>query len=107
MIVKSLSHVRLFATLWTTAYQAPLSMRFSKQEYWSGLPFGNIQMYQICNMQYLNISNHILHLKLTKLYMSIMSKLKPASRQKKILGLSSHLSEQMSPQSVNMVNTFS
>ena len=30
--------VRLFATLWTIAHQAPLSMGFSKQEYWSGLP---------------------------------------------------------------------
>ena len=37
--VKSLSHVRLFATSWTVAYQAPLSMEFSRQEYWSGLPF--------------------------------------------------------------------
>ena len=37
--VKSLSHVRLFATPWTVARQAPLSMGFSKQEYWSGLPF--------------------------------------------------------------------
>ena len=37
--VKSLSRVRLFATLWTVAYQAPLSMGFSRQEYWSGLPF--------------------------------------------------------------------
>ena len=37
--VKSLSHVRLFATQWTVAYQAPLSMRFSRQEYWSGVPF--------------------------------------------------------------------
>ena len=37
--VKSLSHVRLFATPWTVAYQAPQSMRFSRQEYWSGLPF--------------------------------------------------------------------
>ena len=36
--VKSLSRVRLFATPWTVAYQAP-SMRFSRQEYWSGLPF--------------------------------------------------------------------
>ena len=35
---KSLSRVRLFATLWTTAYQAPLSMGFSRQEYWSGVP---------------------------------------------------------------------
>ena len=33
-----LSHVVLFATLWTVALQAPLSLRFSKQEYWSGLP---------------------------------------------------------------------
>ena len=37
--MKSLSRVRLFATLWTVAYQAPLSMGFSRQEYWSGLPF--------------------------------------------------------------------
>ena len=38
-IVKSLSRVRLFATSWTVAYQAPLSMGFSRQERWSGLPF--------------------------------------------------------------------
>ena len=31
--------VRLFVTPWTVACQAPLSMEFSKQEYWSGLPF--------------------------------------------------------------------
>ena len=37
--VKSLSPVRLFATLWTVAYQAPPSMGFSRQECWSGLPF--------------------------------------------------------------------
>ena len=37
--MKSLSHVRLFVTSWTEAYQAPPSMEFSKQEYWSGLPF--------------------------------------------------------------------
>ena len=36
--VKSLSRVRLFATPWTTAYQAPPSMGFSRQEYWSGVP---------------------------------------------------------------------
>ena len=34
-----LSCVQLFATLWTIARQAPLSMEFSRQEYWSGLPF--------------------------------------------------------------------
>ena len=39
MKVKSLSCVQLFATPWTVAYQAPLSMGFSRQEYWSGLPF--------------------------------------------------------------------
>ena len=37
--VKSLSRVRLFETLRTVAYQAPPSMGFSRQEYWSGLPF--------------------------------------------------------------------
>ena len=37
--VKSLSRLWLFATLWTLARQAPLSMGFSRQEYWSGLPF--------------------------------------------------------------------
>ena len=37
--VKSLGHVRLFVTPGTVAYQAPQSMEFSRQEYWSGLPF--------------------------------------------------------------------
>ena len=37
--VKSLSRVRFFATQWTVARQAPLSMGFSRQEQWSGLPF--------------------------------------------------------------------
>ena len=36
--VKSLSRVRLLVTPWTAAYQAPLSMGFSRQEYWSGVP---------------------------------------------------------------------
>ena len=36
--VKLLSRVRLFATLWTEAYQATPSMGFSRQEYWSGVP---------------------------------------------------------------------
>ena len=38
--VKSLSCVWLFTTPWTAAYQAPLSMGFSRQEYWSGLDVG-------------------------------------------------------------------
>ena len=37
--VKLLSRVRFLATSWTAAYQAPPSMGFSRQEYWSGLPF--------------------------------------------------------------------
>ena len=37
--VKSLSHIQLFATPCTVARQAPPSMKFSRQEYWSGLPF--------------------------------------------------------------------
>ena len=39
--VKSLSRVRLFATPWTVARQAPLSMGFARQEYWSGLSFSS------------------------------------------------------------------
>ena len=48
--VKSLSCVRLLATPWTAAYQAPLSMGFSRQEYWSGvpLPSPNIQCVEKC-----------------------------------------------------------
>ena len=37
--VKSLSRVRLFVTPWTLAYQSPPSMGFSRQQYWSGVPF--------------------------------------------------------------------
>ena len=38
-MLSSFSHVQLFATPWTVAHQAPLSMGFSRQEYWSELPF--------------------------------------------------------------------
>ena len=37
--VKLLSRVQLFVTPWTVACQAPLPMKFSRQEHWSGLPF--------------------------------------------------------------------
>ena len=48
--VKSLSRVRLFTMPWTAAYQAPLSMGFSKQEYWSGVPspWGKKFLYCAC-----------------------------------------------------------
>ena len=38
-VLSRFSHVGLFETPWTVAHQAPLSMGFSRQEYWSGLPF--------------------------------------------------------------------
>ena len=41
--VRSLSGIRLFPTPWTAAYQAPLSMGFSRQEYWSGLPLPSLE----------------------------------------------------------------
>ena len=41
MVVLLLSHVRLFVTPWTVACQAPLSIGFSRQEYWSRLPFSS------------------------------------------------------------------
>ena len=38
-MAQMLGHIWLFVTPWTVAHQAPLSMGFSRQEYWSGLPF--------------------------------------------------------------------
>jgi len=40
--VKSLSHVRLLVASWTAAYQAPPSMGFSRQEFWSGVPLPSL-----------------------------------------------------------------
>ena len=40
--MKSLSHVQLFVTPWTVAYQVPPSMEFPRQEYWRGLPFPSL-----------------------------------------------------------------
>ena len=42
MHAQSVSHVRLFATPWAVAHQPPLSMEFSRQEYWIGLPFPSL-----------------------------------------------------------------
>ena len=41
-VLTCFSHVQFFATAWTIACQAPLSMGFSRQEYWSGLPFPSL-----------------------------------------------------------------
>ena len=46
--VKSLSCILLFATPWTAAYQAPLSMGFSRQEYWSGVPLPSPKHFIMC-----------------------------------------------------------
>ena len=48
-IVKLLSHVRLFATPWAVDYQASLSMGFSRQEYWSGVPLPSPNDSLVCN----------------------------------------------------------
>ena len=45
--VKLLSHVWLFATPWTVVHQVPPSMEFSRQEYWSGLPFPSPKSYEV------------------------------------------------------------
>ena len=42
-LLQSFSHVQLFVTPWTVASWAPLSMEFSRQEYWSGLPFPSLR----------------------------------------------------------------
>ena len=50
--VKSLSRVRLFATPWTVAYQAPPPMGFSRQEYWSGVPLPSpVELFDILQKQ--------------------------------------------------------
>ena len=60
---KSLSRVRLFATPWTAAHQAPPSMGLSRQEYWSGLPLPSpnftIRTMQIHKQVYTNTYTYI------------------------------------------------
>ena len=49
--LKSLSCVQLLVTQWTAAHQAPLSVGFSRQEYWSGLPFASLPAYKFFRKQ--------------------------------------------------------
>ena len=49
---KLLSHVQLFVTPWTVARQAPLSVGFSRQEYWSGLPFPSPSIILVSGMKH-------------------------------------------------------
>ena len=55
--MKSLSRVRLLATPWTAAYQAPPSMGFSRQEYWSGVPLPWVVIYSVTN----SVNSFFLH----------------------------------------------
>ena len=48
--VKSLSHVWLFVTPWTAAFQVPPSMGFSRQEYWSGVPLPSLRDITYCTL---------------------------------------------------------
>ena len=69
--VKSLSRVQLFVTPWTIAHQVPSSMEFSRQEYWSALPFNSIKKPQIKVKDKLSFTKHssgivFLHLKWRK-----------------------------------------
>ena len=67
--MKSLSNVQLFATLWTITYQAPLSMGFSRQEYWSGVPLPSPVIRRgeklLLNKLLLNIQNQLITLTFT------------------------------------------
>ena len=56
--VKSLSHVWLLVTPWIAAYQAPLSMGFSRQGYWSGVPSPSLLLWT----GYLVFGRHLMHI---------------------------------------------
>ena len=56
--VKSLSRVQLLATPWTAAHQAPLSMGFSRQEYWSGLPLPSPMLFTRKLLYFKNKKSH-------------------------------------------------
>ena len=57
---KLLSRVRLLVTPWTAAYQAPLSMGFSRLEYWSGVPLPSLNMLSSLVITFLPMSKHLL-----------------------------------------------
>ena len=65
VVLSHFSHVQLFATPWTIAHQASVSLGFSRQEYWSGLPFllQGILLTQGLNPHLLcrQILNHLSH----------------------------------------------
>ena len=56
--MKALSHVQLFVTQWTAAYQAPPPMGFSRQEYWSGVPLPSLKITLVLLINSDNIIEH-------------------------------------------------
>jgi len=73
--VKSLSHVRLLATPWTAAYQAPPSMGFSRQEYWSRVPLPSPNPCQVGLQMWLeqSLKSHFkIYLRLFCLFLAYM-----------------------------------
>ena len=79
--VKSLSCVRLLATPWTAAYQAPPSMGFSRQEYWSGVPLPSPMLTRETR---LNLTSLILQSYLEKLHKLKFQSLDFSSASRKI-----------------------
>ena len=57
--MKSPSRVQFFATPWTAAYQAPLPMGFSRQEYWSGVPLPSPLYVYMCVCVYIYIYKYV------------------------------------------------
>ena len=71
--VKSLSRVWLLATPWTTAYQAPPSMGFSRQKYWSGVPLPSPpSILQICICIQIFFSSYIAFSCIVNLFQAVM-----------------------------------
>ena len=70
MKVKSLSRVRLFSTPWTVAHQAPPSMGFSRQEYWSGVPLPSLIITLLLLLNSLNTSKYLERLDIS--YMNLL-----------------------------------
>ena len=66
---KSLSRVRLLVTPWTTAYQAPPSMRFSRQEYWSGMLLPSLVY--VCVYKYSNTEIYV-DIQILNMYVYVM-----------------------------------
>ena len=65
--VKLLSRVQRLATPWTAAYQAPLSMGFSRQEYWSGVPFTQLELLN-------SVTQTVLFLHVIKVHLYLLPK---------------------------------